>query len=309
MSLLMARLTSAPHRETGLQYISSQTFAPATPNGPVLGILIMRLSLIATLLALLTSTPLQAQTSLAQGSRLARVTEAKTLRVCIWPDYYGITYRNPRTQQLSGIDIDLAQELAKDLGPQIKLQFVDSSFAKLIPDVTEDRCDIAMFAIGITAAREEKLRFTQPHLKSDIFAITTRSNRRVKEWADIDKPGVVVAVAKGTYHEPVMQAKLKHATLIALATPFAREQEVESGRADVFMTDYPYSQRMLANTDWARLIAPPSTFHMTPYAYAMQLGDDRWYERIERFVRDIKRDGRLLAAARRHQLDPIVARD
>jgi len=262
-----------------------------------------------TWLALAATTVAQAQTAAAPTSRLERVLEAKTLRVCIWPDYYGITYRNPKTQQLVGIDIDLAQELAKDLGHQIKVQFVDSSFAKLIEDVTQDRCDIAMFAVGITAARAEKLRFTQPHLKSDIYAITTQSNRRIKEWADIDKPGVVVAVAKGTYHEPVMREKLKNATLIAPATPFAREQEVESGRADVFMTDYPYSQRMLATTDWARLVTPPNTYHMTSYAYAMQQGDDRWHARMEQFMADIKRDGRLLAAAKRHKLDPIVNRD
>lgn len=262
-----------------------------------------------TWLALAATTVAQAQTAAAPTSRLERVLEAKTLRVCIWPDYYGITYRNPKTQQLVGIDIDLAQELAKDLGHQIKVQFVDSSFAKLIEDVTQDRCDIAMFAVGITAARAEKLRFTQPHLKSDIYAITTQSNRRIKEWADIDKPGVVVAVAKGTYHEPVMREKLKNATLIAPATPFAREQEVESGRADVFMTDYPYSQRMLATTDWARLVTPPNTYHMTSYAYAMQQGDDRWHARMEQFMADIKRDGRLLTAAKRHKLDPIVNRD
>jgi len=262
-----------------------------------------------TWLALAATTVAQAQTAAAPTSRLERVLEAKTLRVCIWPDYYGITYRNPKTQQLIGIDIDLAQELAKDLGPQVKVQFVDSSFAKLIDDVTQDRCDIAMFAVGITAARAEKLRFTQPHLQSDIYAITTQSNRRIKEWADIDKPGVVVAAAKGTYHEPVMRGKLKNATLVAPATPFAREQEVQSGRADVFMTDYPYSQRMLATTDWARLVTPPSTYHMTSYAYAMQQGDDRWHARVEQFMADIKRDGRLLTAAKRHKLDPIVNRD
>lgn len=243
------------------------------------------------------------------AQHLDRVTETKTLRVCIWPDYYGITYRNPKTQQLSGIDIDLAHELAKDLGAQVRVQFVDSSFAKLIDDVTQDRCDIAMFAVGVTAARAQKLRFTAPHLQSDIFAVTTQSNRRVKEWADIDKPGVVVAVAAGTYHEPVMREKLQHASLVALATPFAREQEVESGRADVFMTDFPYSQRMLATTDWARLVAPPGAYHLTSYAYAMQPGDERWYARVQKFVADIKRDGRLLEAAKRHKLDPIVLRD
>jgi len=275
----------------------------------VAGLQVTRRLFAAMTLALLASTPSYAQAPPSVANRLDRVIEAKILRVCIWPDYYGITYRNPRTQQLSGIDIDLAQELAKDLGGQVKVQFVDSSFAKLIDDVVQDRCDIAMFAVGITAARAEKLRFTQTHLKSDIFAITTQSNRRIKEWADIDKPGVVVAVAKGTYHEPIMRERLKNATLVAPATPFAREQEVESGRADVFMTDYPYSQRMLASTDWARLVAPPSTFHMTSYGYAMKPGDDRWFNRIERFMSDIKRDGRLLAAAQLHKLEPIITKD
>lgn len=241
--------------------------------------------------------------------RLARVLQTQQLRVCIWPDYYSITYRNPKTQQLAGIDIDLARELARDLGPQVRVEFVDSSFARLIEDVTTDRCDIAMFAIGITPARAERLRFTQPHLLSDIYAVTTRSNRRIQHWADIDQPGVVVAVAKGTYHEPVMRERLRQARLVALDTPFAREQEVESGRADVFMTDYPYSQRMLANSDWARLVPPPETYHLTPYAYAVAPGDDAWHGRVEEFVRAIKRDGRLLEAARRHRLEAIVNLD
>lgn len=258
-------------------------------------------------LALCAGAALRAETP--PPGRLDRVLAAKTLRVCIWPDYYGITYRNPRTQQLAGIDIDIAGELARDLGKDIAVRFVDSSFATLIEDVTSDRCDVAMFAIGITAARAEKLSFTQPYLRSDIYAITTKANRRIREWADIDRTGVVVAVARGTYHEPVMREKLKNATLVVLDTPFAREREVESGRADVFMTDYPYSQRMLQNSDWARLVAPPSAYHLTSYAYAVKPGDERWYARIERFVGDIKRDGRLLAAAKRHKLDPIAILD
>jgi cyclohexadienyl dehydratase len=254
---------------------------------------------------ILVSLGIQAQA--ADTSHLDRIASAKELRVCIWPDYYGISYRNPKTQQLEGIDIDQAQALAKDLG--VALRFVDSSFAKVIDDVTQDRCDIAMFGIGMTPARMEKLRFSKPYLVSDIFAITTKSNRRIKTWADIDQPGVVVSVAKGTLHEAVMRDKLKAATLTANATPQGREQDVESGRADVFMTDFPFSRRMLEQTDWARLVSPPSTYHLTSYAYAMAPGDDRWLARVERFVADVKRDGRLLAAAKKHQLDPIVAPD
>ena len=237
-------------------------------------------------------------------SRLERILTQQVVRVCIWPEYYGITYRNPRTQTLSGIDYDMARELGNDLG--VEVVWVDSSFATLIDDLNQDRCDVAMFAIGITPGRVEHLRFTQPHLASDIYAITTKSNRRIRSWADIDRPGVVVAVTKGTLHEPVMRNTLQQATLAVFDTPFAREQEVQSGRADVFMTDYPYSQRMLDTVDWARLIEPPDIYHITPYAYALQYGDDVWYERMERFVTDIKSDGRLAAAAERNNLLALI---
>lgn len=242
-----------------------------------------------------------------QPDRLQRIAASGDLRVCIWPDYYGITWRDPRTHELSGIDVDLAQELARDLG--VRVRFVDSSFARLIDDVTSDRCDLAMFAIGITAARAEKLRFVQPHLQSDIYAITTQSNRRVRQWQDIDQPGIVVVVAQGTLHETVMRDKLRHATLKVVDSPQAREQEVASGRADVFMTDYPFSRRMLAHVDWARLVSPAGAYHVTPYAYALAYGDDKFHARIERFVGDIKRDGRLLAAVRRYHLEPIARQE
>lgn len=243
----------------------------------------------------------------ADESRLTQILASQELLVCIWPDYYGISYRNPKTQTLSGIDIDMAKALAQDLG--VALRFVDSSFAKLIEDVSSHRCDVAMFAIGINPQRLEKLRFTRPHLASDIYAITTRANRRIHRWNDIDQPGSVVVVAKGTLHEPVMRQKLKAAELRIVDTPHAREQEVQSGRADVFMTDFPFSRRMLETTDWARLIKPENPYHITPYAYAIAPGDDVWHSRMERFVASVKQDGRLLAAAKRYKLDPIIVTD
>jgi cyclohexadienyl dehydratase len=243
----------------------------------------------------------------AESGRLERVIAAGEVRVCIWPDYYGISFRNPKTRELKGIDIDMAHALAQDLGTRVR--FVDSSFAKLIDDIAKDHCDIAMFAIGITPMRSERLRFTRPHLISDIYAITTKSNRRVKTWEDIDQQGVVVAVAKGTLHEPVMREKLKKATLLVTDTTQGREEEVESGRADVFMTDYPFSRRMLETTDWARLVTPSSTYHLTPYAYAMQKGDDVWFARIEKFISTVKANGQLLSAIRQHKLDPIAVKD
>ncbi len=238
------------------------------------------------------------------GAVLERVKAAQAVRVCIWPDYYGITFRNPRTQQLAGIDIDLSAEFGRDGG--WKLEYVESSFQKLVDDLKGDRCDIAMFAVGVLPARAAQIAFSKPYLQSDIYAITTRSNRVVREWADIDKPGVQVAVQAGTFMEPVMGAALKQATLVVVKPPATRERELEAGRVDVFMTDYPYSRRLLDNADWATLISPPRPFHVLPYAYAVKQGDEAWLAVVDEFVARIKRDGRLEAAARRHGLGAIA---
>jgi ABC-type amino acid transport substrate-binding protein len=242
--------------------------------------------------------------SVQAGPVLDRVKASGTVRVCIWPAYYGITYRSPRDGQLSGIDIDLSAELAKRLG--VKLVHVDSSFASLIDDLTRDRCDVSMHAVGITSFRQQALRFSKPYLRSGVYGVTTRNHKVVRSWADIDRPGVVVGVQAGTYMEPLMAESLKQATMVVVRPPQTREQELEAGRIDVFMTDYPYSRRLLDNADWARLIEPPRPFHPLDYAYAVKPGDAEWLGQIDLFVDAIKRDGRLVSAARRHGLESIV---
>ena len=241
------------------------------------------------------------------GTVLDHVKSRKIVRVCIWPDYYGITFRDARSGKLQGIDIELSAELASDLG--VRLEYVDSSFPKLIPDLLESRCDVAMFAVGILPQRQQHLSFTAPYLSSDIYGISTKSNPVVQAWGDIDKPGVQVAVQRGTFMEPVMKHSLMHAQVVSIEPPQTREKELMAGRVDVFMTDYPYSRRLLDSADWAQLIAPPKPFHILPYGYAVSPKDQQWLARLNQFVSDIKRDGRLARAARNNGLSAIVVPD
>ncbi|CAA7623422.1 ABC-type amino acid transport/signal transduction systems, periplasmic component/domain [Candidatus Terasakiella magnetica] len=255
---------------------------------------------VLSLLASAVIFPVSAET----GGRLARVIAAGEVRVCIWPDYYSISYRNTRTGQLEGIDIDMAQAFAKDLG--VKARFIDSSFKSIFDDLLGDHCDVSMHAVAITPSRQEKLAFTRPHLRSGIYAITTKTHPTVKEWSDIDRDGVVVSAATGTFMVEVMRRELKHAQLQEAASPEAREQEVMSGRADLFVTDYPFSRKMLARHDWAKLLSPPVPLAPSPYAYAVAPGDSQWLNAVDSFVAHAKADGRLLAAAKANGLEAIV---
>jgi len=238
-------------------------------------------------------------------SRVDTIKEKGELKVCIWPGYFAISYKNPRTSKLEGIDIDMAHELAKSLG--VKLTFVESSFAKLIENMTNDACDIAMHGVGVRKTREKFMDFAEPHLISGIYAISMKRNKNITKWDDIDQDDNIVVVQKGTYMEPVMRDYLKKAELTVVDNFKAREQDVQSGRADVFMTDYPYGKRMVSLTKWAKLLEPKEVLAPTPYAYAIPKGDAKWLETVNIFVKEIKSNGLLAASAERHGLTPILA--
>ncbi len=104
---------------------------------------------------------------------------------------------------MQGIDIDLAKAFAEDL--KVKLRFVETSFGAFMDDLDKNTCDVAMFAIGDTPARREKVDFSQPHLRSGMYAITTKTSATIKTWSDLDKPGIIIAVQKGTVMEPYMR--------------------------------------------------------------------------------------------------------
>jgi len=238
------------------------------------------------------------------SDREADILSAGVLRVCIWPDYYSITYRDPHSGLLGGIDIDMAEAFAESLG--VAVDFVDSSFALLVENLLQDRCDIAMHGVGVRADRARDLDFSHPYLISDIYAVKDAANDDITAWSDIDRVGNIVVVQKGTYMEPVMQEYLTQAQLTVVDDFIAREQEVQSGRADVFMTDYPYGIKMARLSGWAELISPDQPLVQTPYAYAVSKGQPSWLNRIDRFLEEVSRDGRLVASAQRHGLMPAL---
>lgn len=264
----------------------------------------MRHAIITAVLAALALAPAAPATAQQTQSRLFEVTKSRTLRVCIYPGYYAIAYRDPATGKLTGIDIDLSQELGKELGAEVK--YVETAFGTFIADLQTNKCDVGMFGIGVTLKRAQAIEFTTPYLQTGIYAVV-RKGGKVATWADIDKPGINVAVTLGSYIEPFMKAYLKNAKVVSVAPPATREQELMARRVDAEIVDYPTAQKVTADFDWATVVEPSEKLLATPFAYVVPPGDQVWLNYLNLFVDTIKRDGRLAAAAQRNGLGPIVA--
>lgn len=269
--------------------------------------LIVKVALAAPFAAALGLGPADEVTAHPEESHLERITRTQVLRVCIWPEYYAISYKNPKTGELEGIDIDVAKALAKEL--KAELRFVETSFAAFIADLQADKCDIGMFGVGATLSRATAVEFSQPYIVTSIFGVTRKNHPKIKSWDDLDQDGLVVAVTLGSYVEIFMRDYLEKARVMAVQPPATREGEVAAGRADVLMTDFPIAKKLESLHDWAKIIAPNEPLAVTPYAYVIAPGDQVWLNYINLFVDTIKRDGRLLEYAKKNGLEPVVHLD
>src|SRR5260221_3726519 len=94
----------------------------------------------------------------AQAAELPDViNQAGTLRLTVNSTYAPMEYRDPATNQLVGLDIDLANELAKRLG--VKIIWSETPFAELIPSLQTKRADFIISGISDRSSRREAADF------------------------------------------------------------------------------------------------------------------------------------------------------
>lgn len=94
----------------------------------------------------------------AQAAELPEaIKQAGALRLTVNSTYAPMEYRDPATNDLVGLDIDLANEIAKRLG--VKIVWSETPFAELIPSLQTKRADFIISGISDRASRRETADF------------------------------------------------------------------------------------------------------------------------------------------------------
>lgn len=165
---------------------------------------------------------------------LERIMKDKVLRVGTTGDYPPFSYWNGTT--FVGIDIDLAQALAKSLGAQVR--FIRTSWPNLMDDLAANKFDIGMSGISRTAAREKAAFFSARYHRGGKAPITRCADvARLDSLEEIDAPDVRVIVNPGGTNEKFTRKNITQARIILFEDNTAIFDEIAEGRADVMITD------------------------------------------------------------------------
>ncbi|MCK2238036.1 MULTISPECIES: transporter substrate-binding domain-containing protein [unclassified Crossiella] len=220
--------------------------------------------------------------------RLDLVTARGELRVCSTGDYRPFTYRAP-DGSWTGIDLDLARDLATRLG--VRLKIVPTTWSTLLPDFRR-HCDIAVGGISITLDRARQAFFSKPYVRDGKTPITRCEHKdRFQTLDRIDQPGVRAVVNPGGTNEQFARANLKRATIVLHPDNNTIFDEIVAGRVDLMMTDATETRWQAKQRPELCAVHPEAPFTFSEKAYLLPLGDVVFQQWVDQWLNLALHDG------------------
>ncbi|MBV9847719.1 MAG: transporter substrate-binding domain-containing protein [Kutzneria sp.] len=221
--------------------------------------------------------------------RLDLVLARGELRVCSTGDYQPFTYHDPVNGRWSGIDVDLAADLAARLG--VRRSMVPTTWPTLLRDFSA-RCDIAMGGIAVTPDRARHASFSTSYLLDGKTPITRCTNAgRFTTLEEIDQPGVRVVVNPGGTNEQFVRSHLHRATILPWPDNNTVFDQLISGHAEVMVTDASEARWQAVRHPRLCPVHPDHPFSTAAKAYLLPPGDEIWKRRVDSWLADVRHDG------------------
>jgi lysine-arginine-ornithine-binding protein len=196
-------------------------------------------------------------------------------------------FKDEKTQETVGFDIDLMQEVGKRIG--LEVVFVNAVFDSLIAGLNAGKFDCIVSAMTITDERAKQVDFSDPYIDSNQSLAVVKGSP-IKSVNDLK--GKIVGVQRGTTGE--MKAnELKESigfkeiksyddTLLAF-------EDLKAGRVDGVINDLPVSAYLAKKDGGFEIVEEIPTGEQ--YGIAFRKDSDDLREAINKALKDIKEDG------------------
>ena len=221
-------------------------------------------------------------------SNLNKILSSGELRVGTTGDWDPMTVKDPATNKYKGFDIDVMNELAKDMG--VKVKFVAAEWKTIVSGITSDRYDIST-SVTKTPKRAEVAGFTDTYYKYGTVPLVLKKNlKKFSTWDSLNNENVTIATTLGTSQEEKAKEFFPKSKLNSVEAPARDFQEVLAGRADGNITSSTEANKLVIK--YPQLVIVPDG-EKNPAFLAMMVakGDDEWRNYVNSWIKKKKSSG------------------
>ena len=186
-----------------------------------------------------------------------------------------------------GVDVDIANEIAKDLG--VELEVVNMDFDGIIDAVKSGKGSFGAAGITIKPDRQEKVDFSIEYVTSSQYLIIQKDSGITADQI----PDLTIGVQAGTTGEffCVDDNGMAEDQVKKYKTALEAANDLKNGRIDGVITDQLPAESIVAQNDDLELIPEPLTEEK--YAIAVQKGNDTLLEAINATLQRLMDEGKI----------------
>ena len=215
-------------------------------------------------------------------SRLQSILANGELRVGTTGDWNPMSMIDPDSKERTGFDIDIANELASDMG--VKVVFVPTTWKTLVNGVVADKYDITSSA-SISPKRALVAGYSESYFAVEDVPMMLRKNKgSYNSWEDLNNPSVTVAVTLGTVQEKRAEALFDNSKIIKVSSPARDYQEVLAGRADISMTSNLEAAKLVEKYPELMIVPVKKGKNPTPLAMLLPQADQVWINYVNHWI-------------------------
>lgn len=162
------------------------------------------------------------------------IKQSGVLRVGLDATYFPMEFLNDN-EVIDGYDLDLAKEIAKEIG--VTLKPVNVAFDNLFDELNDGKLDLIISSITITTERSKKFEFSKPYFNAGQVAVVLSNNNTIKSVSDLkDKR---IGVQSGTTSETAAKNLIETGMVVKFADYDLATVDLVSGKIDAMVLDYP----------------------------------------------------------------------
>ena len=237
------------------------------------------------------SGPLPPPGRMPSGSPMAAIAKHGYLRVGVDQTTYLDGYRNPRTGQLEGFDIDVARQIAQAIfGNPDRIQFKAITQNQRIPMIQHGAVDIVADSMTITCDREKKVAFSTDYFDAG-EQVLVPTDSTVTGIGGLG--GKKVCAAAGTTSIQVIAAQPSHPIPVAVNNWTDCLVMLEQGQVAAISTDNSILSGLAAQDPDTKLVGP--LFTSEQHGIAVSLNAPGLVRFVNAVLERMRTDGRWTA--------------
>ena len=221
--------------------------------------------------------------SKSDGTTQIKTVEAGKLTLATNAEFPPYEYHDG--DKIVGIDMDIADAIAKKLGLEVQIE--DIAFDSVILEVTSGKADIGLAGISATDERKQSVDFSDTYTTSKQLIIV-KDDSPIKGSKDLE--GKTVGVQTGTTGD-ILASDIKDVKPERYDKGMDAVQALSQGKVDAVIIDSEVAKKFVEETSGLKVL--DEAFADENYAIAIKKGNKELLDSVNKALSELKSDGTI----------------